>query len=110
METPLSPGALPAASAVGLLPSSCARQRSSPAVMAPAPIDAVQPERFRRRYCESRLRNLANGVVVGGHPGDPAEEFVEVVAQLLRILELAIGHVADLLELAQERRLDRGLL
>src|SRR4029077_13710677 len=34
---------------------------------------------------------------------------LEVVAQLLRILKLAIGHIAPFFELAQERSLDRGM-
>src|SRR5690349_4740713 len=35
---------------------------------------------------------------------------MEVAAQLLWILELAIGYIADLFEIAQERGLDGGML
>jgi len=35
---------------------------------------------------------------------------LEIAPQLLGILELAVGHVAHLLEVAQQRGLDRGML
>src|SRR6266446_4899007 len=42
--------------------------------------------------------------------GNTAEELLQLAAQLLRVLKLAIGHVAHLVELAQQRGLDRGML
>ena len=41
--------------------------------------------------------------------GNAEEEVLEIAAQLFRILELAIGHIAHFFELAQERGLDRGM-
>ena len=42
--------------------------------------------------------------------GYAVEEVLEVAAQLFRILELAISHITDFFELAQEGGLDRGML